>query len=155
VGPRWIGVRSYGLDIWQYPIYVVTGAVDFRSLGHRTAARVRVTNRLSFGEAERRTVRRVADPSGADQTLPRAAAHRNQGVAERKRRRLRRGIVLISALSLLAVVWFADSRVATAGKVDVAGPRTAHRSTRARSRHSAAPHHEDNQPNRSRHAVDC
>jgi peptidoglycan/LPS O-acetylase OafA/YrhL len=118
---RWIGLRSYGLYLWHYPIYCVTRPrVDFRSLGHLHGWPVFVLRiGLTFILAEL-SYRFIETPirSGA---ISRYRERLRTEHGERKRRLLRRGIVLVSALSLLAVVLFAGLASATPGKDQIAG----------------------------------
>ena len=101
---RWVGVRSYGLYLWHYPIFCVTRPwLDFEGFFHLHGWPVFVLRTgLSFGAADL-SYRYVETPirSGA---LARYRERLRDAQGERRNRLLRRGVVVGGSLSLVAVM---------------------------------------------------
>jgi peptidoglycan/LPS O-acetylase OafA/YrhL len=119
---RWIGVRSYSLYLWHYPIFCITRpGLDFQHFGHLRGWPVFVIRfALSFGAAEL-SYRFVETPirSGAiGHYVNRVkAAH-----GERKLRLERRGALVVGSCALVAIVLGAGLAFATPQVESFAGP---------------------------------
>jgi peptidoglycan/LPS O-acetylase OafA/YrhL len=104
---QWIGLRSYGLYLWHYPIFCVTRPrVDFTHFGHLHGWPVLVIRLgLTFGAAEL-SYKFIETPirHGA---IGRYRERLKESHGSIHRRLLSRGIVTIGALSLIVVVLFA------------------------------------------------
>jgi peptidoglycan/LPS O-acetylase OafA/YrhL len=101
---RWVGVRSYSLYLWHYPIFCVTRPVlDFRYLGHLSGWPVFVLRFvLSFGAADL-SYRFVETPirGGA---LGRYMARMRDAHGMRRTRLAGRGALVAASLSLVALL---------------------------------------------------
>ena len=106
---RWIGLRSYSIYLWHYPIFCVTRpGLDVPLHGWPLAVFRLI---LTFGSGRALlSVRRGADPQRRDRPVHVAAAHRTSGSP--RQRIARRGAVI--ALSTVLVVFALGAGLANA-----------------------------------------
>ena len=101
---RWIGVRSYSLYLWHYPIFCITRPVlDFRDFGHLSGWPVFLLRFvLSFGAADL-SYRFIETPirGGA---LGRYTARLREAHGMRRTRLAGRGALVAASLSLVALL---------------------------------------------------
>ncbi len=101
---RWVGLRSYSLYLWHYPIFCITRpSLDFRDFGHLHGWPVfalRIGLSLAAADASYRLVERPIRNGALAQFRARLRA--TQG---RSRRRLaRRGALVFGSLAAIAIV---------------------------------------------------
>jgi len=119
---RWVGLRSYSLYLWHYPIFCITRPrLDFAHFGHLHGWPVFVVRIvLSFAAAEL-SYRFVETPirRGA---IGRYRERLGAAHGDAKQRLARRGIGLVAACAALAIVLGAGLAAATPQVEKFAGP---------------------------------
>jgi peptidoglycan/LPS O-acetylase OafA/YrhL len=119
---RWVGVRSYSLYLWHYPIFCVTRpGLDFQHFGHLRGWPVFVVRLvLSFGAAEL-SYRFVETPirKGA---IGRYVNRVRAAHGETKQKLERRGALVVGSCTLLVIVLGVGLAVATPQVEAIAGP---------------------------------
>ncbi len=119
---RWIGVRSYSLYLWHYPIFCVTRpGLDFQHFGHLRGWPVFVIRFvLSFGAAEL-SYKFVETPirKGA---IGRYVNRVKVAHGERKQQLERRGALVVGSCAALVIVLGVGLAVATPQVEAIAGP---------------------------------